>query len=87
MIRIVLPNLEKFVEDYVQSLQELVSSESDETRKSQHKQAMRDLFEQTVHKEPVMRKYRRAIVVFLERRIIGDGRQTGEAYRWMYDHF
>jgi len=87
VIRVVVPDLERLAKNYISSLQELDLSGPDLSRRHWHELTTENLFEQMVRKEPAMRKYQRPIVRFLERRILGYARQTGEVHRWMYDRY
>jgi len=87
VIRVVVPDLERVVIQYVQGIRKLDIAETDLTSRDQHKQAIKGLFEQMVYVEPPHWKRQRPFVRFLQLKILGDARKAGIAHRWMYDRY
>ncbi len=83
VIRVVVPDLEKWAKAYSQSL----SLRADDNCMEVHGQIVADLLTQLVQREPTTRKMQKPVVRWLERVWLGDSRKAGWQHRWMYDKY
>ena len=80
--RIVVPDLERLVNRYLDSLR--LCTQSD--RFSGHDEFVEAMFEQSVRKASAgQRNGQRQVVRLAERVLVGDARRRGETHQWMYD--
>ena len=81
--RIVVPDLERLANEYLESLRRRTESGDP----SGHDKYVEALFEQSVRKVSAgQRSEQRRIVRLAERVLVGDARRRGETHQWMYDH-
>jgi SAM-dependent methyltransferase len=85
ILRVVVPDLEWLVNEYVSSLQH--RKQKNDTAIDEHQNAIAALFDQMVRREPSGTIQQRPAVRFVERLIRGDAERAGELHRWMYDQF
>jgi predicted SAM-dependent methyltransferase len=80
--RIVVPDLERLVKEYLESLRLCTQTGSP----SGHDKFVEALFEQSVRKASAgQRDGQRRVVRLAERVLVGDARRRGETHQWMYD--
>jgi len=78
VLRIVVPDLELIIQEYMASLEMPGSTE-------QHEEAIDQLFEQMVRREGAGTRNQRFPVRLIDRYLIGSASKRGETHRWMYD--
>lgn len=83
VIRIVVPDLEKWVNRYINS----ISLCNAKNNMQEHDGIVADLMLQLTQTEPATRRFQKPVVRWLERILLGDAEKTGWRHRWMYDHF
>jgi len=83
VIRVVVPDLEKWANAYAQSL----SIRSIDNCVEEHEEIVAALLVQFVQHEPTTRKMQRPVVRWLERLLLGNSVKVGWQHRWMYDRF
>jgi len=81
VIRVVVPDLEKWASAYTYSL----SMRLVENCIEEHEQIMASLLIQLVQREPTTRKMQKPVVRWLEHVLLGDSAKVGWQHRWMYD--
>jgi len=81
VIRVVVPDLEKWANAYSQSL----SLRVDNNCMEGHEEIVAELLTQLVQREPTTRKMQKPVVRWLERVCLGDSMKVGWQHRWMYD--
>ena len=84
VIRVVVPDLEKWANVYNASL---TTSPSNGSGLEDHHRVVSALLVQLVDREPTTRKMQKPVVRFFERQILGDSARVGWQHRWMYDRF
>jgi len=85
IMRVVVPDLEALVRNYVESIPKDAGANSDQFRL--HHLAVEQLLEQMVRDEPYGTGSQPELVRRLERLWRGSARQAGEQHRWMYDRY
>jgi SAM-dependent methyltransferase len=81
VIRVVVPDLEKWANAYAQSL----SIRSVDNCIEEHEEVVGSLLVQLVQRGPTTRKMQKPMVRWLERVLLGDSAKVGWQHRWMYD--
>jgi SAM-dependent methyltransferase len=81
VIRVVVPDLEKWSRQYLDSLQ----SQPVPPQVQEHEKIVEELLLQLTEREPLTRKAQKPFVQWLERTVLGDGARIGWQHRWMYD--
>jgi SAM-dependent methyltransferase len=81
VIRVVVPDLEKWANAYAQSL----SIRSADNSVEKHEEIVATLLVQFVQREPTTRKMQKPVVRWLERVLLGNSIKVGWQHRWMYD--
>jgi len=85
ILRVVVPDLERLICEYWESLAEINSGAIGAAAK--HEIAVSNLFEQMVRREPAGIRKHPPILRSVERLVRGDALRVGEAHRWMYDRY
>jgi len=85
IIRVVTPDLEHLVGEYRRALN--VCAQENNGGLQLHEQATMALFGQMVREEPVGTRQQKSWVRFIERRVRGNARKSGEAHCWIYDYY
>jgi SAM-dependent methyltransferase len=86
ILRIVVPDLEFLAAQYIASVQGMATAPSGQWEE-RHSQAIDELFEQMVRREPAGLRYQRRVARTAELLLRGSAAQAGELHRWMYDRF
>lgn len=86
-LRVVVPDLEKKVNKYVEVIHNLESNESDIETWKTYDLAVFDLFDQIVRKEAVGASQQKWLTMIIERTLRGGPEKTGELHRWIYDQY
>ena len=84
VLRVVVPDLELLVQRYLLATRRLIPLPSPDAL-AQHSQAVNDIFQQMVRREPVALRSQPPVVRILERALRGAAEAAGELHRWMYD--
>ncbi len=82
VLRIVIPDLEKLVNNYTSTLKD-ARSNPEKSRK--HLLSIANVFEQITRDEPHGIKHQLGLSRAIERLLRKNARQAGEAHRWMFD--
>lgn len=85
IMRVVIPDLEKIIIEYYETLSKLKQGYKDYYEK--HEKAIEKLFEQMVREEAVGTSRQRVFLRKLENLIRGNAQSAGEVHKWMYDKF
>lgn len=85
IIRIVVPDLQTLINNYVLAISELESG--NEQSLDTHRQAIYNIFDQMVPQEPLGTKKQRPLVRTIEKFFRGDTSRIGVLHRWMYDKY
>jgi SAM-dependent methyltransferase len=85
IVRVVVPDLEFLVNDYVCAVDRL--KKHSEASLGHHQVAVAGLFDQMVRCESTGTTLQKPGVRYVERLVRGNAADTGELHRWMYDAF
>ena len=83
MLCVVVPDLERLIQDYTQALRALAAGEPGAEKR--HQRAIAELFDQMVRRDASGVGEQRGWRRWLEHRLRGGADATGELHRWMYD--
>jgi len=82
ILRIVVPDLETLVRNYVDTLN---NAKKDSKKINIHLRAIDNIFEQIIRVEPYGTSRQQRFVRFIENLLRRNAQSSGEAHRWMYD--